>query len=102
MCAASVLVIYESVNSIVSDAQYFTEKNTTKTLSEIDMSALPIVVMIVTAISKSILFFLCYRVKTPTMSALAADHRNDVVSNIVALFCGLVGNKMNQLNNQNK
>jgi hypothetical protein len=25
------------------------------------------------------------------MSALAADHRNDVASNIVALACGLVG-----------
>lgn len=92
MCAASVLVIYESINTIISDAKYFTETNSTHTLSEIDMSALPIVVMIVTAMSKAILFFLCYRVDTPTMSALAADHRNDVASNIVALACGLVGN----------
>lgn len=93
MCAASVLVIYESINTIVDDAKYFTEKNSTRTLSEIDMSAFPIVVMIVTASSKAILFFLCRRVATPTMSALAADHRNDVASNIVALACGLVGKK---------
>jgi divalent metal cation (Fe/Co/Zn/Cd) transporter len=91
MCAASIFVIYESINTITNDAQYFTEKNTTRTLSNIDMSALPIVVMIVTIVSKFILFFLCYRIKTPTMSALAADHRNDVASNIVALGCGLVG-----------
>ena len=78
MCAASVLVIYESINTIINDAQYFTEKNTTKTLSEIDMSAFPISVMVITVVSKAILFFLCYRVKTPTMSALAEDHRNDV------------------------
>lgn len=97
MCAASVFVIYESINSIVNDAQFFTQTNTTKTLSEIDMSALPIVVMIVTATSKAILFFFCYRVKTPTISALAADHRNDVVSNIVALFCGLIGMKITKI-----
>ena len=93
MCAASVLVVYESINTIVNDAQYFTERNTTKTLSEIDMTAFPISVMVITAVSKSILFFLCYRVKTPTLSALAADHRNDVFSNLVALACGLVGKR---------
>lgn len=91
MCAASVLVIYESINTIVDDAKYFTETNSTHKLSEIDMSAFPVVVMVVTAVSKAILFFLCYRVDTPTMSALAADHRNDVASNIVALACGLIG-----------
>ena len=90
MCAASVLVIYESINTIINDAQYFTETNTTKTLSEINMSALPIVAVAVTAVGKFILFLLCSRVKTPTMSALAADHLNDVVSNLAALFCGLI------------
>ncbi|CAF3639359.1 unnamed protein product [Rotaria socialis] len=91
MCAASVLVIYESINTITNDAGYFTEVNTTKTLTKIDMSALPILVMAVTIVSKAILFFLCYRIKTPTMSALSSDHRNDVFSNIVALTCGLIG-----------
>jgi divalent metal cation (Fe/Co/Zn/Cd) transporter len=91
MCAASVLVIYESINTITNDVQYFTEKNTTKTLTDIDMSVLPISVMFITAISKAILFGFCYRIKTPTMSALAADHMNDVASNIVALVCGLIG-----------
>jgi divalent metal cation (Fe/Co/Zn/Cd) transporter len=91
MCAASVLVIYESINTIVNDAQYFTQKNTTKTLTDIDMSPLPISVMAITIVGKAILFFFCSRIKTPTMSALAADHINDTVSNIVALICGLIG-----------
>ena len=93
MCAASVLVVYESLNTIVNYAQFFTEKNTTKTLSEIDMSAFPIATIVVTIIVKAILFFLCFRIKTPTMSALAADHRNDVFSNLVALVCGLIGKR---------
>ena len=84
------MVIHNSVNTIINDVSFFTETNTTKTLSEIDMSAFPITVMCVTAVSKAILFFLCCRVKNPTMSALAEDHRNDVASNIIALGCGLV------------
>lgn len=91
MCAASVMVIYNSINSITNDVAFFTETNTTKTLSEIDMSAIPLTVMCFTIVSKAVLFFLCYRIKNPTMSALAEDHRNDVASNIVALVCGLLG-----------
>jgi hypothetical protein len=91
MCAASVMVIYNSINTITNDVAFFIETNTTKTLSEIDMGALPVTVMCVTAVSKAILFILCYRVKNPTMSALAEDHRNDVASNIIALCCGLIG-----------
>lgn len=40
---------------------------------------------------KIILAVLCYRVSTPTMSALAADHRNDVVATLVALVFGIIG-----------
>lgn len=93
MCAASVMVIYNSINTLTNDAAFFTETNTTKTLSEIDMSPFPITVMCVTAASKAILFLLCSRVKNPTMSALAEDHRNDVASNLVALACGLIGKR---------
>ena len=91
MCAASVLVMYESINVITDDIKYFTETNTTRTLPEIDMSAFPIATCVVTIVSKAVLFFLCNRIDTPTMSALATDHRNDVASNIVALSCGLIG-----------
>jgi len=92
------MVIYNSINTVTNDVAFFTETNTTKTLSGIEMGAFPVTVMCVTAISKPILFFLCYRVKNPTMSALAADHINDVVSNIVALVCGLVGKVKINLN----
>ena len=91
MCSASAFVIYESIETIISDVQYFTETNTTKTLTEINLSAFPITAMIVTAVSKTILFFLCHRVNTPTTAALSVDHRNDVASNMVALAFGLLG-----------
>jgi divalent metal cation (Fe/Co/Zn/Cd) transporter len=97
MCAASVLVIYESINTITNNAQYFIETNTTKHLSEIDMSAIPIASVVVTIVSKAILFFLCRRVSTPTLSALSADHRNDIFSNLVALGCGLIGTQQCQV-----
>jgi len=85
------MVIYNSINAIMNDVGFLTETNTTKSLSEIEMGTFPVTVMCVTAVSKAILFFLCYRVKNPTMSALAEDHRNDVASNIIALGCGLIG-----------
>jgi len=40
---------------------------------------------------KIVLSVLCYRISTPTMSALAADHRNDVVATVVALVFGIIG-----------
>jgi hypothetical protein len=91
MCAASVIVIYNSINAITNDVAFFLETNTTKSLSEIDMSIFPVTVMCFTAVNKAILFILCSHVKNPTMSALAEDHRNDVASNIIALGCGLIG-----------
>ncbi|CAF4181252.1 unnamed protein product [Rotaria magnacalcarata] len=101
MSAASVLVIYESINRIANNAQYLPETNTKKTLTDIDMSAMTIAVMAITIVSKAILFALCCRIKLPAMTASATDHRNDVASNIAALFCGLIAtyvykNKINQ------
>ncbi len=37
------------------------------------------------------MYFLCKRVRNPTVQALAVDHRNDVVSNFVTLIFGLLG-----------
>jgi divalent metal cation (Fe/Co/Zn/Cd) transporter len=91
MCAASVVVIYKAIDTIINNVQFFTEPKTRRTLAFIDMSVFPFSVMVITAVIKSILFFFCYRIKTPTLYALATDHRNDVASNIVALICGLIG-----------
>jgi hypothetical protein len=51
MCSASVEVIYQSGQTLIQDTQYFTQKDnvsSTKTLPEIDMSAVPIMAMVVT------------------------------------------------------
>jgi divalent metal cation (Fe/Co/Zn/Cd) transporter len=40
---------------------------------------------------KLILFFLCSRENSATLNALSQDHRNDVLSNTVALLCGILG-----------
>jgi hypothetical protein len=40
---------------------------------------------------KIVLAVMCYRISTPTMKALAADHRNDVVATLVALVFGIIG-----------
>ncbi|CAG2200205.1 Metal tolerance protein 9,Metal tolerance protein 10,Metal tolerance protein 11,Metal tolerance protein 5,Metal tolerance protein 7,Metal tolerance protein 4,Metal tolerance protein 3,Metal tolerance protein 6,Putative metal tolerance protein C3 [Mytilus edulis] len=42
---------------------------------------------------KFVLWLVCRRIKTPTVQALALDHRNDVLSNAVALVCGYVGSQ---------
>ncbi|CAF3742540.1 unnamed protein product [Rotaria socialis] len=94
MCAASVQVIFESVQTFADDIEYFTKpynQTSCKKLPDLDMSIVPIVVMVLTIVSKAVLFLLSYRIDNPTMSALAEDNRNDVASNIVALVCGLIG-----------
>ena len=40
---------------------------------------------------KGTLYLLCKGVKNPSVQALAVDHRNDVVSNVVTLAFGLLG-----------
>lgn len=91
MVSASVQVIYESVESLINDVNHFT-KNSTE-LRQIDMGPAPISVMAVTIVCKAVLSFFCYRMKNPTLHAMAQDHRNDVFSNIVALVCGILAAK---------
>ncbi|XP_061196691.1 uncharacterized protein LOC133204968 [Saccostrea echinata] len=46
-----------------------------------------------TVVLKLILFLLCRRIMTPTVQALAQDHRNDVLSNTLAIVCGYIGSR---------
>ncbi|XP_055998735.1 uncharacterized protein LOC125664063 [Ostrea edulis] len=46
-----------------------------------------------TIVLKLALFLLCRRIKTPTVQALAQDHRNDVLSNTLAIVCGYIGSR---------
>ncbi|CAF1170018.1 unnamed protein product, partial [Adineta ricciae] len=91
MVSASVQVIYESVESLMSDVNEFHSNSTN--LRKIDMGPLPITVMCVTIVCKAILSFLCFQVSNPTMRAVGQDHLNDVFSNIIALACGIVASK---------
>jgi len=41
--------------------------------------------------AKCVLYVICRRITTPSTQALALDHRNDVISNTVAVACGIIG-----------
>jgi len=45
----------------------------------------------VTTAAKFVLYIVCRRIHTPSMQALALDHRNDIISNTVAVACGIIG-----------
>ncbi|XP_069103883.1 uncharacterized protein [Argopecten irradians] len=50
-----------------------------------------IIITASTVVIKFILYLLCRPILKPTVQALAQDHRNDVLSNSVALVCGYLG-----------
>jgi hypothetical protein len=112
MCAASFQVTLEGVRSIVEDVGYF--RNVSGYAYEkppVDINPAAISIMCITIgkfcfrvwyfyctyffsstkVIKIVLSVLCFQVHTPTMSALAADHRNDVVATVVALVFGIIG-----------
>ncbi|CAF1316670.1 unnamed protein product [Adineta steineri] len=94
MCAASFQVIFEGVRSVIEDVNYF--RNVSGYAYEkppVDINPAAISVMVATIVIKVVLSILCYQIPTPTMSALAADHRNDVVATVVALVFGIIGSK---------
>ncbi|KAL8571771.1 hypothetical protein ACOMHN_058135 [Nucella lapillus] len=46
-----------------------------------------------TVVVKLVLWVVCRRLDSPMVQALALDHRNDVMSNTVALVCGYLGSR---------
>ena len=64
-----------------------------------DISSLPTVDEVTFAIAgstvgvKLVLWIVCRNVKSSVVQALAQDHRNDVVSNSVAMVCGYLGSR---------
>ncbi|XP_067659363.1 uncharacterized protein [Haliotis asinina] len=90
MAAASLQLVRESIQKIISIAS--------------GTAGLPVVDIPVFAIAggtigvKFVLWLLCRRIPSPSVQALALDHRNDVCSNFVAIACGYVGSsELNQL-----
>ncbi|XP_013390153.1 metal tolerance protein 9 isoform X2 [Lingula anatina] len=86
MSLASAQLIVESIEIIVSLAQ-----GNPRT---VNMDISTIVIICSTIVIKFILFIFCRRMKNPSIQALAQDHRNDVLSNLVALGMGLIGDKL--------
>ncbi|KAF1745363.1 hypothetical protein MXB_5008 [Myxobolus squamalis] len=55
-----------------------------------EFSIVAVTIVIITIISKTILFVWCTRIKTPTAQLIAQDSRNDVLTNaavLIGLFC---------------
>jgi len=115
MALASFQMILQAVEKIIGFAVYDTqdkppEVNMTEIIctsrenvsdyvidegpSRPDFGIDSIVICLITIVVKLVLFLVCRRVPSPSTQALAQDHRNDVLSNSVAVACGLIGAKL--------
>ncbi|CAF3567494.1 unnamed protein product [Rotaria socialis] len=91
MSSASIQVISEAAKRLLVYIRYMT--NHSNEMPEVTMNIkqpIPIIVMCLTIVLKIILYVSCRHVPVDTIKALAQDHRNDVLSNIVALISGLL------------
>ncbi|KAK3105312.1 hypothetical protein FSP39_022271, partial [Pinctada imbricata] len=85
MSLASLQLIRESVEKIVSLAD--------GTASIPDVTVPTIVITVSAIVIKLVLFLVSRRVSSPSVQALAMDHRNDVISNTFALIFGYIGSQ---------
>ncbi|KAL4221373.1 hypothetical protein ACF0H5_019631 [Mactra antiquata] len=85
MSVASLQIIKEALTKIVGLAN--------DTQSPPKMDWITIGISSATVIVKLVLFLLCRRIPHPTVQALAMDHRNDVLSNSVAIVFGYIGSQ---------
>lgn len=83
MSLAALQLIQESISKIVD----FTSNK--RSIPSVDIAT--ICIALSTIVIKLILYLVCRRVSSSTVQALAMDHRNDVLSNTVALIFGYVG-----------
>lgn len=81
MGACSVQVMSKSLESIITGKL------------DIDVELPTIIIMISTIVTKFCLMVACYMYRSPACSVLAQDHRNDVISNSVALICAYLANR---------
>ena len=82
MTVASVQLIITSVTKIAEGT------------ARADISITTIIIISATILVKIILFLYCRTKKTPSTAVLSQDHRNDVLSNAVALGFGYLGYKV--------
>ncbi|EDO49336.1 predicted protein, partial [Nematostella vectensis] len=82
----SVIMTVASIQLIVTSIQTIAESTANP-----DISISTIVIIAVTIVCKFCLFLYCRRLSASSTKALAQDHRNDVLSNSVALGMGYLG-----------
>jgi cation diffusion facilitator family transporter len=85
----SVIMSIASLQIIIESAQSLVKKS-----GDPDMSLPTIIIICSTVVIKILLFIYCRRYKSPSTDVLTQDHRNDVISNAVALVFGYVGDKL--------
>ncbi|XP_022254936.1 metal tolerance protein 7-like isoform X2 [Limulus polyphemus] len=84
MSVASIQMIRESVEKIL----YYMDH-----AGDVEFGLISIITLSFSVGMKALLFAVSFRIKTVSAQALSQDHRNDVLSNSVALACGFVGSK---------
>lgn len=63
-----------------------------KTPHRVNISVLTIVVILITIVSKTALYFYCSKIgeESPAVDALASDHRNDICTNLLGIASALL------------
>lgn len=82
MAVASIQVIITSVTKIIENS------------ANPDITTGTFAIIAATVVIKMLLFLYCRHIKSPSTNVLAQDHRNDVLSNAVALGFGFLGFKV--------
>ena len=85
----SVAMTVASIQLIITSATKIAEGT-----ANADISLTTIIIISVTVLVKLVLFLYCRTKKSPSTAVLAQDHRNDVLSNAVALGFGYLGYKV--------
>ncbi|CAI4232105.1 unnamed protein product [Auanema sp. JU1783] len=92
MGVASCQLIYDAIQRIVR-AYHFQSKGEGETPT-LEMSLETCAIMVFTIIVKCILFLVCQKYKSdPSIEVLAMDHRNDCLSNSIALLCAFLAKR---------
>ncbi|WKX99110.1 hypothetical protein Q1695_014189 [Nippostrongylus brasiliensis] len=90
MGVASVQLIFDAIRRIAVAYQF--HMHGIGAQPELDVSLTTVCIMIATVIVKFSLFCICQKYKSdPSIAVLAMDHRNDCLSNTVALACAWLG-----------
>ncbi|EGT59998.1 hypothetical protein CAEBREN_28799 [Caenorhabditis brenneri] len=91
MGMASIQLIISSVRGIHDGIQY--DLYGIGEEPKLNVTLISVVIMVSTVLIKLALYLFCKRYKEPSVNVLAMDHRNDCISNTVALLCAWLGTK---------